>query len=350
MFIQGVELLLAVRAGDRVDMHAIYRKLALFSLYAVGVSLIRNDGYLFFAVAAICIFAMALFVSAERRRLIVGFALSFLVVSLCYFVGYRTVAMDVAGAEEGSVVEALTIPIQQTARFYIEAPEDVTPEIEEGVSRVLDTEGLTRDVYNPLVSDNIKFSYAREDISSGDLFAFAKSYVAMGAVHPKIFADAFIDQTLGWWYPELMGKPDWSVGGMGLYQNFPNTELYSQVIDIDMPFYDSVVVQALNQAIGCFGYIPGVGLLVYPAIYFWFLLIGAAYLWARNRKREILLLIPLFFYFAICMASPVNGLTRYAVPIIMCIPLMVAWIAGVPYLGSRWELVDRDIRSRKAFV
>lgn len=334
MFVQGIELLLAMKASSRMDAPMFGRKLALFSLFGVGASLIRNDGYLFFAVAAICFLTAALLLSTERKRLIFRFALSFLAVSLCYFVGYRTVVMDAVGAEEGSVVEALTIPIQQTARFYIEAPEDVTPEIEEGVSRVLDTEGLTREIYNPLVSDNIKFSYAREGISSEDLVAFAKSYILMGIEHPQTFAEAFIDQTLGWWYPELVGKPDWSVGGMGLYQNSPKVELYSQVIDVDMPFYDSTFVQALNQAIGCFGYIPGIGLLVYPAIYFWALLIGAAYLWTRDRKREILLLVPLFFFFAICVASPVNGLTRYAMPIIMCMPLMFAWIVGEPLSGA----------------
>ena len=271
-------------------------------------------------------------------------------VSLCYFVGYRTIVMDATAAGEGSVIEALTIPIQQTARFYIESPEDVTPEIQEGVTCVLDTDGLTREVYNPLVSDNIKFSYAQEDISSEDLMAFAKSYLLMGAEHPQTFTEAFIDQTLGWWYPELLGKPDWSVGEMGLYQNFPKTDLYSQVIDIDMPFYDSMIVQALNKAIGYFGYIPGIGLLIYPAIYFWALLIAVAYLWTRDRKKEILLLIPLFFYFAICFASPVNGLTRYAVPIIMCMPLAFAWIVGDPLSGFHRELVDRDIWAGEAFV
>lgn len=350
MFVQGIELLLAVKARSRAERRTLYRKLVLFTLFGIGASLIRNDGYLFFVVAAICFLATALLLSTKGRHLIAGFTLSILMVSLCYFVGYRTIVMDATAAGEGSVIEALTIPIQQTARFYIESPEDVTPEIQEGVTCVLDTDGLTREVYNPLVSDNIKFSYAQEDISSEDLMAFAKSYLLMGAEHPQTFTEAFIDQTLGWWYPELLGKPDWSVGEMGLYQNFPKTDLYSQVIDIDMPFYDSMIVQALNKAIGYFGYIPGIGLLIYPAIYFWALLIAVAYLWTRDRKKEILLLIPLFFYFAICFASPVNGLTRYAVPIIMCMPLAFAWIVGDPLSGFHRELVDRDIWAGEAFV
>ena len=51
-----------------------------------------------------------------------------------------------------------------------------------------------------------------------------------------------------------------------------------------------------------------------------------AFLLANGRGREILMLAPFFLYFAICIASPVNGLTRYAVPIITCMPILIAWV------------------------
>lgn len=322
-----VELVLIMRSGQR-GKRAVAVKSVLIAGFALLCALIRNDGLLFsiFAIGCTLLFVFVSPGFRWRKSALAFCAAGVLVVFFLYFVGYHSIIMKGLNAQEGSSVEALTIPIQQTARFYILAEGDVTDEIEEGVSRVLDTKGLTKDVYNPLVSDNIKFGYAKSDFDTSDLIAFARAYFEMGVIHPALFAEAFIDQTLGWWYPEKLGKPDWTVGEMGLYQNAPKPELYSQVVDIEMPLYDSPAIQGFKQAIACFGYIPVVGLLVYPAIYYWFLLFMVAFLLANGRGREILMLAPFFLYFAICIASPVNGLTRYAVPIITCMPILIAWV------------------------
>ena len=322
-----VEMMLIMRSGSK-STKTIALKSASIAIFSLLCALIRNDGLIFSAFAIACTL-LFVFISPgfRQKKKVFGFCtVGLLAVFALYFVGYHSIVMKSLNAQEGSSVEALTIPIQQTARFYIQAKEDVTDGIEKGVSRVLITEGLTEEVYNPLVSDNIKFEFVQDDIDTSDLLAFACSCFEMSTAHPLLFAEAFIDQTLGWWHPEKLGKPDWTVGDMGLYQNTPKTELYSQVIDIEMPFYDSDAVQLFKQVIGCFGYIPTIGLMVYPAIYCWALLIMAAFLLSHKRQKELLILAPFFLYFAICIASPVNGLTRYAVPIITCMPILITWV------------------------
>ena len=306
------------------------RHCVVIAALALLTSLIRNDGYLF----VVCLLACTALFAFVRRvphaaTNVARLGAVFVVVSLAYLVGYKGIVMNALNAEGGSPVEALTVPIQQIARYYIEAPEDVTPEMEEGVASVLDTEGLRGDVYNPLVSDNIKFGYSQDDIDLSDLVAFGKAYLQMGLEHPVVFLEAFIDQTSGWWYPEHLGKPDWTVGEMGLYQNVPKVDRYSDVLTFDMPVYGTPFGQGFKHLIAAFGYLPGLGLLVYPAIYLWLLLFLVAFLCTTARGRDCLMLLPFFLYFLICMASPVNGLTRYAMAVIICLPLLVAWIIGV---------------------
>lgn len=325
--VNAFELVLIACDGEESfsDKGGMTKRCVALSLLALLVALVRNDGIAFSAVLMACLIVILLARRTVNGRVIVGCVLGLLFVLATYIGGYKVLAMGLSNAQNGSVIEALSIPVQQTARYYIQASDDVTPEIDEGVSRVLDTDGLRSDVYNPEVSDYVKSVYGRNNIDGTDLSAFFSSYLAMGLNHPMIFADAFVDQTLGWWYPEALGAPDSVVGGMGLYQNHAAEETYSQFMTVRMPLYDSSVADAFIMLIGCFGYVPLFGTLVYPAIYGWLLLAVMAYLRIRGGGVEMLMFLPFLLYFAICIASPVSGLSRYALPVMASIPMLMAW-------------------------
>lgn len=69
--------------------------------------------------------------------------------------------------------------------------------------------------------------------------------------------------------------------------------------------------------------VPGFSQLVDPGFYTWILLLLAGYLIYRKRTRDILLLIGPAINILICIASPVNGLLRYALPLMACTPLLI---------------------------
>ncbi|MEQ3364081.1 DUF6020 family protein [Raoultibacter massiliensis] len=296
-------------------------------LLALAVSLIRNEGSLV-ACAILCCLGLYLIILKQSRRQSVFLAGLAICVVLSYGIGYKTVLMGALDAENGSISEALAIPLQQTARYWIAAPEDVTDSISEGVSRVLDTSGLVESVYNPQISDNIKFGFFHKEYGAGDLLAFARAYVEMGMAHPGLFAEAFVDQTLGWWYPELYGDPDHAVSGMGLWQLTPAPDVYGEVVDSSLAFQETGAVNAFVSLIDCFAYVPGIGMLVYPAVYLWLLAFLAAYLVRAGEKRKLVMILPFALNFLICIASPANGLTRYAVPIMMVCGILIAFTLG----------------------
>ena len=308
-------------------------------LWGSLTALIRNDGILFVMMEAACVILTLTAGRHRRHRPMRGqskntdtptkqfqkLAISFLTITLIYSVGYRGLAMHCINVKSGSIGEALTIPIQQVARFYTEAPEDVDNAIREGVSRLLDESALNADVYDPMISDNIKFNYFKEDCTVSDLVAFTASYIRAGIKRPDIYASALIDQTLGWWYIEQAGYPDKVIAGMGLYQNVPKTSIYSNVLDFQMPFLDTPVMAIFRRLLMAFSYIPILGLLTYPPIYLWTLILFFS--WAvSQRNRTVIMMLPLIGYYAICLASPVGGLLRYVIPVAITLPPAIASI------------------------
>lgn len=308
------------------------------ALWGTLVSLIRNDGMMFTVALLLCLAVLLLLKRstarraasrlskagsekhADPRKLCLVPLACFAVIAVIYFGGYRSVAMPLLNVQSGSIGEALTIPIQQVARYYVFCPEDVDDDMSKGVGGLLDESGLTADIYNPMISDNIKSGYFNSSCTTEDVAGFLRFYARAGLNHPVVYASAFVDQTLGWWYVEATGAPDKVVGGMGLYQNVPKIDLYQEVLDFDMPFYGTPVMTGFRSLLDAFSYIPLVGMLSYPAIYFWAMIVLFA--WGIvERKRGAIMLLPLFCYFAICLASPVSGLARYAIPVIMTLPL-----------------------------
>ena len=298
-----------------------WKEYARLFFLALGVSLVRNEGIIFACAMLCCLAVYLLVLKCPRKQGLVLAGLAVAVVG-SYWIGYKVVLMQALDAESGSIGEALTIPLQQTARYWIMAPEDVDDSIAAGVERVLDTNGLTESVYNPQISDNIKFGYFNAESTAGDLLAFARSYLEMGIKHPGIFAEAFIDQTLGWWYPELYGDPDHVVAGMGIWQLTPAPDVYKDAVDSALVFQDSGAPRLLTSLIDCVAYVPGFGILVYPPVYFWTLVLLAAYALSNRERSKAILYLPFFLYYLICIASPVSGLTRYAMPLMMALPLL----------------------------
>ena len=70
---------------------------------------------------------------------------------------------------------------------------------------------------------------------------------------------------------------------------------------------------------------PGLALLNAPGTHAWALLLCTAALLRKRRWRALAAAFPLWLALAICCVSPVNGLVRYALPIMAAMPTMLAY-------------------------
>ena len=85
----------------------------------------------------------------------------------------------------------------------------------------------------------------------------------------------------------------------------------------------------LRRYVDLWSQIPGLAQICNAGTYTWLVVMLLGYLIYRKRWKGILVLAAPVLNVAICIASPVNGLLRYAFPLMAAIPTVVFW--GLAY-------------------
>ena len=72
--------------------------------------------------------------------------------------------------------------------------------------------------------------------------------------------------------------------------------------------------------------LPVIGMIYSVGFHIDFLLVSIGYLIYKKKYKKITILMPLLVTLLICIASPINGHWRYALPIIMSVPITISII------------------------
>lgn len=228
--------------------------------------------------------------------------------------------------------EALSIPMQQVARFMRDRPDAVQPEDLRAIDRVLDAPGLAR-LYDPSKSDPVKATY-KEQASSDDLSAFWQTWARLFARDPGCFISATAANYYGYFYPAH--AMSWSYTSYFSSLVMANTEtnlIYSDIASyfsfhqLDHPF-----VRALDGL--CSGYrllfqrLPFLTLTMQAALYDWALVLLTAYAVRRRRSHAAVFLVPAWVVLLIALVGPCNATTyfRYAYPVALLVPFLALLI------------------------
>lgn len=238
--------------------------------------------------------------------------------------------------------EALSIPLQQVARFMRDRPDAVQPEDLRAIDRVLDAPGLAR-LYDPSKSDPVKATY-KEQASSDDLSAFWQTWARLFARDPGCFISATAANYYGYFYPAH--AMSWSYTSYFSSLVMANTEtnlIYSDIASyfsfhqLDHPF-----VRALDGL--CSGYrllfqrLPFLTLTMQAALYDWALVLLTAYAVRRRRSHAAVFLVPAWIVLLIALVGPCNATTyfRYAYPVALLVPfLALITMAPAPWDRAR---------------
>ena len=287
-----------------------FRTYILLFIVEILVCLTRNNGvYMILPADIILLF----FVLKGNHRYVI--LMTICVCCSYYFV--NNVLAGWVGVEPGSKREMLSIPFQQTARYLKEYPDDVTTEEREAISNVLSYD-LLADYYDPETSDHVKSTF-NDDATDEELKAYFSAWVSMFRRHPGVYFEATLNNTYGYYYPF------YNCDVLGAYQFYIKGEPIATG-DLDIHY---IVPEKVRQV--CDSYaefwrdIPGLSLLVNPASYTWLLLIAGGYLIYKRKYKGLLVLAAPLLNVAICIASPVNGLLRYAMPLMACTPILICW-------------------------
>lgn len=227
------------------------------------------------------------------------------------------------------VNEALSIPIQQTARYIQEYPVDISDAERDAINGMWDYEEL-KDNYDPNRSDVAKDTFKRKSVKS-DWVEYFKAWGTMLLKHPTVYVQATLNNYYEYVFPgrelaeaHTFERREWDIdylneklGDRGIFVYYP------KVLDNERNLWETAREKVFS--------LPILSLFLSVAIYTWILLGSFVYWIYRKTRDSVMLFVPLLLILLVCLAGPCNGAYfRYFYPIVLCLPasMSFAWITA----------------------
>ena len=213
----------------------------------------------------------------------------------------------------GSVGEALSVPMQQTARYVRDFGYDVTDDEKAVINEVLDYDSLAQS-YMPELSDGVKQYY--KNPSKGGLARYMLTWAKMFFKHPVCYFEALHANSHGYY---TITK----CRAINDYYTF-NNDTCMQMFEMDVHYLDKsgYLRYAFVQALSAFEKLPLVGLITSIGFMAWLTAVLGVWLARRKAKQTLPIFMGLGIFWLTCIASPVNDCMRYFLPIAGCLPLI----------------------------
>lgn len=277
--------------------------LALFILSGFMICLMRSNGwYGFLASVPFLLFHY-------RTKAKVFFPALAAVVVAAAIVKYPV--MNACHVIQPDLIESLSIPTQQVAAVICNDRE-LTDEQLDLIEHVVDLTYI-KDLYVPYYADNMKelVRAGSQDYLAAHKKEFLSLYLKLGMTYPGDYLKAYINQTLGYWYPDSF-YPVADIEGISASSlGVSHTPLIR----------GPLVVKAKEISIKLGSMLPIYGLLWSMGVAFWFLVFCAGTVIIRNEKAKLIYFLPSFaLYLTVLIATPVATDFRYVYFIIFSMP------------------------------
>lgn len=282
----------------------------LYIMSIIFTILFRNNGLHIMVLSLLSLF----FLFDKRKKLKFMICMLFCILFSIIFNMTFTKIYDI---KKGSVREVLSIPLQQTSNYVIKY--DLTSEEKKVINKIVRIENIKNN-YNPETIDYVKANYNNQ-ATNLDLKNYFITWIKMFFKHPKSYVSATLNSTYGYFYPNKFEFKD-NVAQLTIdAPKFVNKDNF-KISHIEK--FDTARNMFI-KVIDILRVIPIIGLLFNCGTYTWILILDTLLLLINNKKK-ILILSPLYFVLLVCVASPVNALVRYMIPIMITIPFISFWI------------------------
>lgn len=273
---------------------------------SIMLCLLRENGWYAFLISL----PFILFVYRSCWK--VTIPMNLIVVCIVLFVKYP--CMEIYGIRQADFVESISIPAQQIAGVAANNGRISDSQLE-FLEQIMDIEKAAQ-VYQPDVADNIKkLIYERgSSYLANNKGEFFKNWLMIGLANPRLYLDAYVAQTKGYWYPDTeceVGLAD------GIYPN--EFGLFWQPI-----LHGGGIVKIreilfkLNDLFPIYGAFWSMGLM------FWLVLIAAAMCIRSECAANSLICLPLIsLVITLCLATPVAAEFRYAYALAYSMPVFL---------------------------
>lgn len=225
---------------------------------------------------------------------------------------------------QSNISEAFSIPVQQMANAFINNKDNLTNVQNKLFYDVMPNWEIKeyQEKYHPRNSDYIRPQFNTDKFSENPMI-YLKNYVSIGIDYPVEYIDALLNNTLGYWYPEMI-LPDESTYPQKYieYTNstYPGIEMMTNRYDfipILSEFYKKIGED------GAYAKIPILSMFFSIGFISWLTLICGA-VFCYNKKY--MLLLPIWLLFSVWCTSFVGPvvLLRYVYSLFLCLPIIIA--------------------------
>lgn len=274
--------------------------------------LLRNN--IVYAIAVLAVIAVISYIRRRRKEqllLFVGVIVMYLIIN--------TGLIKAFDAIPGSITEALSVPLQQISRLYVEEGESAfDSEERELLYAAIEPEMLL--AYNPIISDTIKYAFWRHlDTLMEHKWEYISLWARKGLQYPRIYLDSFLDNTYQAWYPGTVLKDK------NGYRYFDITGWQEENGNPRLPglysYYEAIWAECSYQKYPVIRLFFSIGAMLWVTIITW--VYG---LWRRDRSISQALLPVLL----VCLTSflgPVSDV-RYYLILFYLLPVCVGFLVG----------------------
>lgn len=273
----------------------------IFVAVSVLTCLLRNNGLYMVALSGVVII-VAWWKKADRT-IRIRLALILIMLPIVFSKIIDGGLMVATKADKGSAIEALSIPLQQSARYLQLYKDELTDEEIRIYNNTFVDYREAAAAYDPDLADPVKtFAYYGKEKGTLSLSSYLAIWLKDFFKHPVVYFEAFFAHVYGWFDPTIANAPRYEV----------EESIFGTGLSVPQKFV--LFYYRFAERITPLNVLQNVG------IYTWLLFILLRILKDENKNIRCLT-APLVVSLLICMASPCfYGHPRYAFPYMFTLP------------------------------
>jgi len=266
-----------------------------------GIAFVRNGAIY---ILLVIIPLVAIFCKPFRKLLLIS--LGMVVISYMLFTGPVFQWLNVS--QSNTTRESLSVPLQQLARVVKDHGNELAQSDSVLIENLLPVkEGSLADVYDPRYADPVKNRF-QESFYSKNRQTIASMWLRLLIRYPKSYANAFLCENFGYWYPDENYTVHTMLDGEGI--SLSEHSLWPQA----KAFIDN---QLLPSRVW-----PVVSMVYSIGMQFLLLLFSGVLVGVKKRWKYLLPFAPVLALWIGCMFSPVHAELRYAFGLFVISPLL----------------------------
>ncbi len=295
------------------------RTIILFIVIGLLLCLTKKTGmYVVVPTALIAAFVYRPRKAAEKsRKPIIAFLTQGITCVIVMVVLLPYVVFPLLNIAPGGSQEVLGTLFQQTARYVVDYPDEVTDEEREAIDAVLEYDNLT-DQYRYNFQDSVKYRY-NLDATTEDLINYLEVWVAQGMRHPESYLAALF--SIAGYYVAPTGIINIRMVTVDTHMGDDQRYMLYNPDELDG------MRNGMSDAYKAIAYTPGLDVPLLMVTYAFWLPAILIFVMLRRRLRCGVLFIPILIMLAFCVIAPVND-ARYCIPMFYEAPLVLCMIAS----------------------